>query len=299
MEQRQVRSILTRTGTALLALLAGTALAGEPTTEGSIKAGQPALDNQATQLKSGAPEPEPTTSSPWGGNLTLYMWFPGVKGNYSAGPLSESVNASFIDIAGKLRNFPMAFMGRLEGYYDRAGLFLDGNYMQMDFKPRFDNGITKGLSTQLSLIEYGGVYRLFGAPASLRHDHWEEQGRSNSLDVYVGARTIMMTNSISTQGNRNPSANATLTAPMIGGRGTVEFSPSWFVTADLNIGGFGVDNVNLTGAITGLVGYKTRLFGQPVSFDAGYKALRVDISKPIIESRTTFNGAFLGVTTYW
>ena len=27
---------------------------------------------------------------PWAFNLTLYMWFPGVDGNFSAGPLSDS-----------------------------------------------------------------------------------------------------------------------------------------------------------------------------------------------------------------
>ena len=28
---------------------------------------------------------------PWAFNLTLYMWFPGVNGNFSAGPLNDSV----------------------------------------------------------------------------------------------------------------------------------------------------------------------------------------------------------------
>ncbi len=41
---------------------------------------------------------EPTTNSPWGFNLTTYLWMAGIKGNLSAGPFSRSIDSSFIDI---------------------------------------------------------------------------------------------------------------------------------------------------------------------------------------------------------
>jgi len=69
---------------------------------------------------------------PWSFNLTLYMWFPGSNGDFSAGPLSESVDLSFIDIAGKLRSFPAAFNGHLEAHYERLGFYLDGNYLGLE-----------------------------------------------------------------------------------------------------------------------------------------------------------------------
>ena len=47
---------------------------------------------------------------PWAFNLTLYMWFPGLNGDFSAGPLTESLDLSIIDIAGKLRSFPVALV---------------------------------------------------------------------------------------------------------------------------------------------------------------------------------------------
>jgi len=50
------------------------------------------------------------THDPWAFNLTLYMWFPGLNGDFSAGPLNESLDLSFIDIAGKLRSFPVALV---------------------------------------------------------------------------------------------------------------------------------------------------------------------------------------------
>jgi hypothetical protein len=62
-------------------------------------------------------------------NLSLYMWFPGLDGNFTAGPLNDLFSLSFIDIADKLSSFPMAF----NGHYERLGFYLDGNYMGMDF----------------------------------------------------------------------------------------------------------------------------------------------------------------------
>ena len=90
------------------------------------------------------------------------MWFPGVNDDFSAGPLNQSVDANFIDIAGKLRNFPMVFYGHLEAHYERLGFYLDGNYMGMDFEPRFDR-VSNGSSMELGIMNYGISYRLFGS----------------------------------------------------------------------------------------------------------------------------------------
>ena len=123
---------------------------------------------------------------PWAFNLTLYMWFPGVNGDFSARQNSDSINLSFIDIADKLSSFPMAFNGHFEAHYERLGFYLDGNYMSMDFEPHFDR-ISKGSSLDLGIMDYGVSYRLFGSPASERVAHWDEKsGGTNILDIYAG-----------------------------------------------------------------------------------------------------------------
>ena len=147
------------------------------------------------------PQKADAVHDPWAFNLTLYMWFPGVNGNFSAGPLSESVNLSFIDIADKLSSFPMAFNGHFEAHYERLGFYLDGNYMGMDFEPRFDR-VSKGSSMELGIMDYGVSYRLFGSPASESVAHWEEKSRSNILDIYAGGRTIWLGTEVEFQGYR-------------------------------------------------------------------------------------------------
>jgi hypothetical protein len=235
---------------------------------------------------------------PWAFNLTLYMWFPGINGNFSAGPLNRSVDLSFIDIADKLSSFPMAFNGHFEAHYDRLGFYLDGNYMGMDFEPRFDR-VSNGSSMELGIMNYGVSYRLFGSTASESVAHWEDKASSNILDLYAGGQTIWLGTQVDSKFNRSPSANSSSTAPVIGGRIVAEFLPRWFLLLDGNVGGFGVDNVTFTGSALGAVGYRTTLFGVPSTVEAGYKALNVDVDKGGAAIDATMHGPFVGLTGYW
>lgn len=67
------------------------------------------------------------------------------------------------------------------------GFYLDGNYLGLEFEPRFDGGIAKGLSTELGVMDYGVSFRLFGSAASERVVHWEEKSPSNTLEILPSA----------------------------------------------------------------------------------------------------------------
>jgi hypothetical protein len=235
---------------------------------------------------------------PWAFNLTLYMWFPGLDGNFSAGPLGDSFSLSFIDIAEKLSSFPMAFNGHFEAHYERLGFYLDGNYMGMDFEPHFDR-ISKSSSMELGIMDYGVSYRLFGSPASEAIAHWDEKSRSNILDIYVGGRTLWLGTEVDFKGIGSSSGSSSFSVPVIGGRVVAEFLPKWFVLLDGNVGGFGVDNVSFTGSALGALGYRFTMFGVPSSVEAGYKALNVDVDSGAVAADMTLNGPFVGLTGYW
>lgn len=193
----------------------------------------------------------------------------------------------------------MAFNGHFEAHYERLGFYLDGNYMGLDFEPRFDR-VSEGASMDLGIMDYGLSYRLFGSTASEGVAHWEEKARSNILHIYAGGRTIWLGNHIDSKFTGSASANATLTAPVIGGRIMAEFLPKWFLLLDGNVGGFGVDKVNFTSSALGAIGYRTTLFGVPSTVEAGYKALNVNVDKNKDASiDATLNGPFVGLTGYW
>ncbi len=237
--------------------------------------------------------------NPWAFDLTVYGWLAGVDGDFSAGRFNKSSDPGFINIVESLRNFPMAFSGHFDAYYERFGFYLDGNYMGMDFEPRLQHGIAQGLETRLGIMDYGVSYRLFGASASERVSNWNEKSSSNTLDLYAGGRTIWIGNKAVFTDIGSASMDSSITSPVIGGRINVDITPKWFVSVDGNIGGFGLDNVSLTSSALGKVGYRTSLFGVPTSVEAGYKALSVKVNKPILTTDIVMHGPYIGLSGYW
>lgn len=241
--------------------------------------------------------------SPWGFNLSMYTWLPGIYGNFSAGGHSGSVDVNFIDIVDKSRRIPLGFMGRFEAHYERFGFYLDGNYMDINLRPKFGR-ISDGVDTELGLMDYGLMYRIFGATAA-EIAGMTGRKRPNALEVYAGARALWLGNSVSISGpfgliGRTPSTNNSYTSPILGLRFMVDFTPNWFVLADGNFGGFGAQQVDFTGGILGTVGYRTTLFDIPSSFEAGYKAVRYRVDKNGPNSASaTLDGPFIGMTGHW
>lgn len=237
--------------------------------------------------------------NPWAFNLELYTWLTGVNGKFSAGPLNESVDKTFIDIVGASHSFPLGFMGRFEARYERFGLYLDGNWLQVDLKPKTGplGFASAALDSEIGILDYGLMYRVSGPPDLA---NWNgAAGTSNRLDVYVGGRTIWLDNTITPEPLPGASASGTLTAPVLGGRIYVDFGRDWFIKADANIGGFGADNVEFTGGLLGSLGYRTTVFDLPTAIELGYKALRLDVGEAAVRTRATLNGPFLGATAFW
>ena len=217
------------------------------------------------------------------------------------------MDASFIDISNKSRLLPLGFMGRFEAHYDRLGAYLDGNYMDLALKPTFGS-ISKGIDSQLGVLDYGLAYRVLGPSAAEVPATLAKKGNPNWLEAYAGARTIWLDNSVDFKtpfgnplnGPRSFSASKSFTSPVLGARFAVGFSPEWFVLADGAFGGFGMDGVQFTGSLLGIVAYRTTILDLPTSFEVGYKALRYNIDKGgPIQTNATLNGPFVGFTAHW
>lgn len=239
----------------------------------------------------------------WGGIIASDLWLTGVNANVSNGARSHAVNANFIDIADKSRRFPLGFSGRFEAHYDKFAFYIDGNYINVKLKPKFDR-FSEGLNIETGVMDYGLMYRIFGANASEMLSYQGKQ-RPVQLDVYAGARTIWLGIDTTIAGpfgiiNRTPTMDKTLTSPVIGARTGYDFTPNWFVLVNANIGGFGAQKVELTSNLVGAVGYRTTAFNMPVSIEAGYNALYYKIDKNSPSTVNMWmNGPFLGFTGYW
>ncbi len=246
---------------------------------------------------------KPVGTSPWGFNLTTYLWLPGIDGSVTAGQRTGSVDVNFIDIVGKSRRVPLGFMGHFEAHYERFAFYMDGNYINLRLNPAFGR-ISEGINTELGLMDYGLMYRIFGAKAS-EIRNYQGKKRPNMLDVYVGARTLWLDNSVSLSGplgliQLSSSTSHSFTSPLLGARIAFDLTPNWYVMTDFSFGGFGVQSVDFTGSILGEVGYRTTAFDIPISLEAGYKAVRYQVDRDgPTATRATLNGPFIGLTGYW
>ncbi|MCX7098641.1 MAG: hypothetical protein NTV43_12145 [Methylococcales bacterium] len=245
------------------------------------------------------PSSNTAPQSPWSFNLSTYLWLPSVYGDFTAGPFNKSNDFGFLDIAGKMRNFPMAFNGHFEANYERVAFYLEGNYMGMDFRPIVNSIYSSGLSSRMGIMEYGARYRLFGPSAAERVAHWDEKSNSNIFEVYVGGRTLWIGNEATFVGIGKVSNDKSVSMPLIGSKVIVEFSPHWYASLDGSIGGFGVDNVDFSGSALGTIGYRTTLFDIPTSMEVGYKALSIKVDKPILTTDVLMHGAYIGLAGYW
>ena len=250
-----------------------------------------------------APKNPATPSSPWGFNLSTYLWTPGIAGSFSAAGRTGSTDVNFIDIFNKSSRVPLGFMGRLEAHYDRFAFFVDGDYMNIQLKPVVDR-VSDGVHSEMGIMDYGLMYRIYGATASEAQSYIGKK-RPNILDVYAGARTLWLDNGVDLMGpfgfiQRSPSTSKAFTSPIIGSRVVVDFTPSWFMLADVNIGGFGAQTVEFTGGIMGMVGYRTTFFDHPAAVEIGYKAIRYQVDKDgPAAAKATLNGPFIGLTGQW
>lgn len=255
--------------------------------------------------QSQAEESSEEPNSPWAFNLSLYTWISGLSGSFSAGPLSRSVDASFIDLAENSRRFPIGFMGRFEAHYERFGLYLDGNYISLAFDPKFQR-FGSGVDSELGVMDYGLMYRLVG-PTADEAPTLHGERRPNRLDVYAGARTLWLDNSFTLTApgvglSRTFAMDHAFTSPQIGGRFIVDITQDLFLLTDANLGGFGADGVSFTGGVLGMLGYRLNAGDLPLSIQAGYKALRYEVNggeRVPVRTRATLNGPFLGLTAYW
>jgi hypothetical protein len=242
--------------------------------------------------------------SPWAFNLSSYLWLTGVNASISTNRIdNRSVNANFIDVVNKSRRAPLGFSGRFEAHYDKFAFYLEGNYINIKLNPKLDR-FGEGLNAEVGVMDYGLMYRVLGVNASDISNYQNKQ-RPLMLDVYAGARTLWLGADVTISGpfgfiSRTPSVNKTFTSPVIGSRVAYDLSPNWFVLGDANIGGFGAQNVDLTSNLTGLLGYRTQIFDNPVSISAGYKALYYELSNQDNLTKSMWmNGPFIGLTGHW
>jgi len=205
--------------------------------------------------------------------LTLipYVWLPGIEGDIASGPVSTSPDVCFTEIADEATCLFGAF-GRVEGWYDRFGLYVDGGFTTIKFQDTGLLGNNIDFDTTLTVVDFGILFNLADWPAG------GGQASRLKLDAYAGGRLTCVDMdvdfSLDLLSDRNSSE--TWVDPVIGGRVTWDLSERWSLIASGDVGGFGAAS-DFTWEAMGYLAYKFTTGG---SFESavlvGYKAIGDD-----------------------
>ena len=81
--------------------------------------------------------------------------------------------------------------------------------------------------------------------------------------------------------------------PLIGSRFGIDLADRWNLTAEANVGGFGVGS-DLARNAQAFLGYRISLFGVPTTLAGGFRALHQDYDHNDFEWDVTMYGPVLG-----
>src|SRR5262245_21985472 len=92
-------------------------------------------------------------------SLIPYVWLPAIDGDIGIGPLTASADVCFTEIAQEATCLIGAF-GRVAGWYDRVGFYVDAGYTSIRFEDHTVLGTDFDVDTDLGVVDFGILLKL-------------------------------------------------------------------------------------------------------------------------------------------
>jgi hypothetical protein len=214
----------------------------------------------------------PDEGGGWTFTLAPYLWAAGLNGTAGLGRIDADVDASFGDI---LKDLNIGGMALVEARHDRLGFFANSLFIRT--KADSSGAIDTKVTNDTTIIAAGVSYRVVDFDVG---ELVEGQPVTIGIEPYAGARWTHLRLEIELrQGNRPvpghlPQADKSRdwVDPIVGTRVHVNFTDNWVLSGAADVGGFGV-GTDVSWNAQGYVGYRDTLFGVPVVYNVGYRAL--------------------------
>jgi hypothetical protein len=242
-------------------------------------------------LAGAAPAAAQSTDEPAGDQWVIrvapYLWATSLDGNATVKGIKSDVDLSFSDI---LKDLSLAGMLLADVQKGNFGVAVNGVFARLS--PDNDaNGVRiKSIADllQLGVAPYyrvvDWIYRTTASGKPMRLIVEPEAGfRFTYLRAELDVR----------HGGPSVDESESWVDPIIGSRFAIDLSERWNLSAEGNVGGFGVGS-DLAWNVQGFVGYKTSLFGVPTTLAAGYRALHQDYDHDNFKWDVTMYGPVLG-----
>ena len=207
--------------------------------------------------------------------FTPYFWAAELKGDATLRGRTGSVDISFSDILDKL---DIAFMGRLEAWQDRWGLFLDGLYMDLGADFTTPRGlVSTDIDVKMTMLEFGIGHRLLETPVG------KNNNQMLSFDLLGGGRYINLDGEIDIKTNgpladivsgRTFGRREEWVDPIVGGRLRWDIDEKLAAAVRFDFSGFDIgEGSNLTWNLLAGIDYKLK---ENMSLKAGYRIFDID-----------------------
>jgi len=211
----------------------------------------------------------------WNIELTPYFWAAELKGHATLRGRTGPVDASFSDILDKL---DIAFMGRLEAWQGKWGLFFDGLYMDLGAEFTTPRGlVSTDIDVKMTMLEFGLGYHLWETQVG------KEVSQKLSFDLLGGGRYINLDGEIDIKTNgpladivsgRKFGRREEWVDPIVGGRLRWGLNEKLAAAVRFDFGGFDIgEGSNLTWNLLAGIDYKIK---ENMSLKAGYRIFDLD-----------------------
>jgi hypothetical protein len=261
-----------------------------------------------------AEAPPPVDPEPWRLNVALYGWAINVGGNVTARNQTIDTNASFIDIVQKSDSLA-GFMGYFEADKGRVGFYSDLVFAKLGFgagQTNYRNPIAglkitttvgAALTTQMFIVEMGGVYELYRWPGS--------EGSFTAVDALGGFRYWNLSidatfdaliNIDFSRLHLERSAGIAIARadtiqwvdPVLGFRVRHQFTPNQQIFVRGDVGGFGLGGSQISWQAVTVYSYAWQFTGYQIAALIGFRALGVDYSSGSGIDSVGFNEVLYG-----
>ncbi len=242
-------------------------------------------------LASAMPAAAQSTDEPaddqWVIRVAPYLWATSLDGNAKVKGVKADVDVPFSDI---LKDLSLAGMLLADVQKGRFGVAVNGVFARVS--PKNDvNGIRIKATSDTVQLGVAPYYRVVD---------WTYRTSSSGkplklvVEPEAGFRFTYLRAELDVR-NGGPSVddNESWVDPIFGSRFGIDLADNWSLTAEGNVGGFGVGS-DLAWNVQGFVGYKTSLFGIPTTLAAGYRALHQDYDHNNFKWDVTMYGPAIG-----
>lgn len=229
----------------------------------------------------------PSAGDRWRVGIAPYLWATSLAGNATVAGIKSDVDVPFNDI---LKDLSLAGMLLVDAQKGRFGIAVNSVFARVSPDNEVNGVDIKATSdtVQLGVAPYYRVvdwaYRTSASGKPLRLIVEPEAGfRFTYLRVELDVR----------HGGPSVDESESWVEPLVGSRFGLDLADRWDLTAEANVGGFGVGS-DLAWNAQAFVGYRTNLFGVPTTLAAGYRALHQDYDHNDFRWDVTMHGPALG-----